>query len=287
MKRAGALLLAASLLLGAGELRADDEQRASRLFHEGAAAYSSGRLAEAAEAFEGAFELSPRGATIYNAGLAWLEAGRRLRAARAFERALSAGDLVDPQRADAAHRLSVLERVLGRVRIETPGRVSIGPVTNLETPATIWLEPGTYPAELSDGERRLRKSVSVAAGELESLRFEALRAEPRPIERDQPPAESSSSRRAWAFVALGAAAAATGAAIVIGSEGLEARDRFEASGRKNAEDREQAVALRLWANVAWGVALVGAGTGAYLLFSPEPAATTGMLPTGVKLSGRF
>jgi tetratricopeptide (TPR) repeat protein len=283
-----ALLAALSLSLGAHELRADDEERASRLFQRGAAEYSSGRLVEAAEAFEAAFELSPRGATIYNAGLAWLEVGRRVQAALAFERALAAGDMIDPQLADATHRLSVLRRVLGRVRVEAPsGRVSIGSVKQALVPITVWLEPGTHRAELSTGDSLRHQSVKVGAGELQTLRFASEPAEPGPRVPDASAPASSSSRKPWGFVALGAAAAAAGAAIVIGSEGIEARDRFEGSRRQDADARDRAVTLRVWANVAWGVALIGAGTGAYLLLSPEPAATAGVLPRGVVLSGEF
>ncbi len=120
------------------------------------------------------------------------------------------------------------------------------------------------------------------------LRFSAEpRPTQRPVEPEEPQETESNARTHWGFVALGVAAAATGAAIILGSEGLEARDRFEESGRRNSDERDNAVSLRLWTNVAWGVALVGAGTGAYLLLSDSEPTAAAAIPGGVVVSGRF
>jgi hypothetical protein len=97
-------------------------------------------------------------------------------------------------------------------------------------------------------------------------------AQPQPVRsrdsrQDLRRREASHTQRTWGFVALGAGAVLAGTAIFLGTRTLAARDDYNASGLHDVDAHDRAVSLRLWTNVAWGGAALGAGTGVVLLLT--------------------
>ncbi len=273
------------------------EERASTLFQTGSDAYARGEYRAAAQAFEAAFRLVPRGQAAYNAGIAWQEAKARDRAANALARALAAGDLDATQAQDAKQRLDALAPGLGRLKVRAAaGRVSVGPVEGEPAPLEVYLEPGSQRVQLErpDGST-LQHSVSIDAGRTSELDFAETtppRREPSPAPRPVEPETSGTSQRTWGFVAVGTGVVASGAAVWLGVRALHARDDYENGGSTDQALRDRAASLRLWTNVAWGTAIVAGGVGLTLILTSkpgtsQPSSALELGPGAVRVTTRF
>lgn len=306
----------------------DATEQAARTFRTGAGAYARGDFAAAARAFEAAYRMAPRGAAVYNAGLAWEGAGDPAHAADDYAATVGALDARPEQRADASSRLRALEARLSRLVVTGPpdAHVSVDGAPDAPLPIGVHLAPGRHAlrATYANGRGESRAFEADAGGEVEvrvgepseppsastapappappppaSTARAARRSseEPAPAARRPPRAErpaddpGAATRRSLAWVALGGAVVASGAAILFYEDGLAARNRFTSGGSADTDLHDQAANLRTLSQVAWGVA--GAlGASAFVLFLSSSTAspvTTALRvgPRGLDLRIRF
>lgn len=269
-------------------------QRASEHFQRGKRAFDAGRYADAAEAFERAFQTVPDGGTAFNAAVAWESAGERARAADAYVLALEGGGLDASRTADAARALEAIEKQLPRVTVRTssPARVTLAYRTGA-APLVVHPKPGKYEAvvELSNGTRQTRE-IEVAGMPL-VIQVDAPAAAPPPPARtvakiEQRHEDAGLASRVVGFVSLGLGAGLGAAAIGLGTKALDARDAFDASGRTDADARDEAVTLRTLTNVAWGLAGAFTITGVVLVATSytqeDVPATAGLCVGPARLS---
>lgn len=295
--KARALLLTMALCSTAAAV--DDERTAEEFFTAAATAYHRGEFRAAAEAFESAHAHAPRAATILNAGRAWDEAREPARAATAYRSALQLGGLGPDDATHAKSRLDALEPQLARLRLSGPAgsMVSADAFGKIALPATVYVLPGEHELRvlLADGTTHSRR-VGVKTGEHAfSLAPPPATPPPKPPKATPPPPRDTgtSAQVVWGWIGIGAGTAAAGAAILLGVEALDARDRYDASDHRDAQARDDAESLRLWTNVAWAGAAVLAGTGVTLVLTSSPTAATSsgqalrVGPGAVSWSGRF
>lgn len=282
--------LALSIATGASAQDARDSAR--QKFVEATAAHARGDYREAAKLFEEAHRLAPAAGAEFNAGIAWDQAGELPRAADAYETALEMGGLTEDEAEQAQTRLTALKKVLGVIRVDQPigATVTIAHLENVPVPARVHVKPGRYELKASMGARTTTTNVEVSAEQVQSIKLEGLEpaagaaaaspppsgpptsAQPQPARshdsrQDLRRRAASHTQRTWGFVALGAGAVLAGTAIFLGTRTLAARNEFNNSGLHDVDARDRAVSLRLWTNVAWGGAALGAGTGAVLLLT--------------------
>jgi tetratricopeptide (TPR) repeat protein len=275
---AAAALLAAALVTGALWLspRAAlaDESEAAALFQEAEAAFGRGDYRASAVAFEAAFAADPRGAALYNAGRAWEAAKEPERAATSYARALGFPDLDARQRESADRRMSELGQGLLRVEVSGPpgSVIDAGPSKGAKLPIVVFLAPGErheIRALYRNGAEEKRTLQGEAGRRLEVRFAEPITAPP--TKRAPPPLARSEPTNGPFVVAgavgLGAAAVAGGAAVALGVLTLDARDEFDASGRRDAELQDRAVTLRTATNAAWIAAGALAATGSVILIA--------------------
>ncbi|AKU97931.1 hypothetical protein AKJ09_04595 [Labilithrix luteola] len=275
-----------------GRAAAEGERSPATLFDEARAAFAQKDFVTAARKFEDAYREAPRGQSIYNAALSWDPASEPARAADDYALALEDPSLPSSAQTRARERLASLERSLLTLRVDaaTPASVSVAHAEGRQLPATVHLPRGRHElvVHFADG-RLVRQEIEAGAGEHVSIRVTPpatpAAAAPEPPPRTapspaEPPKANGSAGRTLGFVALGTSVAAAGGALVLGSLGLDARDRFEDSRRLDDDARSQAVGLRTWANVAWGAAAVCAVTGGVLLLTalrpPSPKIALGV-----------
>ncbi|NUO53296.1 MAG: tetratricopeptide repeat protein [Polyangiaceae bacterium] len=264
-------------------------QQASEHFQRGKRAFDAGRYADAAEAFERAYQTVPDAGTAFNAAVAWENAPELARAGDAYVLALEGGGLDASRAADATRALEAIEKQLPRVTLRTssPARVTLAYRTG-DAPLVVHPKPGTYEAvvEFPNGTRQTRE-IEVARMPL-VIHVDAPAAVPPPRARTVARPEEGSedvglASRVIGFVSLGVGASLGGAAIGLGTKALDARDAFDASGRTDADARDEAVTLRTVTNVAWGLAGAFTITGVVLVatsYTQDDVPTTAGLCVG-------
>jgi tetratricopeptide (TPR) repeat protein len=278
------VFIAFAQLLTAGVACADDQELAAKeKFGEGMTAHARGDYVTAAALFEAAYRLLPAAGAKFNAGIAWDQAGEFPRAADAYETALEMGGLTEEEARQADERLGALKKLLGTVSIDAP----VGAIATVEhqsgpVPLRVHLEPGLREirAELQGATSLTR--VEVRAGEVQHVALRLSSREPpkpppalaAPLPARHPaPDQSHQERegprdRTWGWIALASGVALGGVAAFLGTQTLDARSEWDASGHRDLGKRDKAVALRTWTNVGWGGALVAGGIGATLLIAP-------------------
>jgi hypothetical protein len=273
----------AALLVAAPAVANDRLEEASIWFRKGEWAFRHGDPLEAASAFDKAHQLVPHGATVYNAALAWEAAGQPQRAAQALDEALQRGGLSAVQEHDARTRLLKLTPTLGQVVLDAPAgsAITMGHVRGAQPPVKVFLTPGTYAIHvvLDDG-TTMDRSMDVVIGQ-QHLDLHAARSTPA-VAREA----GSPTGRTLGWVAIGGAGVASGVAVYLGLEALEARDTFNDSGHTDADAHDRAASMRLWTNVAWAVAGASAATGVVLLLgSDEPEEASSRSEVRVSANG--
>lgn len=294
-----ALALSMSTLVFSASARADEATRvADDLFNAASAAYQRGDYSAAARAFEEAGRRAPRPETSYNAGIAWEAAGDALRAANAFRAALALGPLPDALAADARERHARLAAQFAELHVVGPpeATIEIRGLFHEHPPLVTYVPPGAYQLELERvGGERERRALTLAAGELSEVHFEAPpvhRPEPRPI-RQSPPASPKSveSVSVVGLIVLGSAGLATGAGVALGLRGLSARDRFDRSGHRDADARAEAISMRTAADLSFAGALALGAIGVVLLVKhhaePPSSAWLSISPAALSFAGNF
>jgi len=307
VRRAWVLVAAAVLVLvgcsaPATALAAPTEQdltHASEHFQRGKAAFADKRYREAASAFGQAFQIVPDAGTAFNAALAWESAKDPARAADAYVQAIETGGLDGPRSADAKRALAEIEAELSRVVVRTtaPARVTIA-YRDEPAPLIVHLAPGGYAvvATFADGSRASRTIDVERAPIVVNLTPPVTQTGSPVVPPPVKPGESSDPgaiRRVIGVVSLGLGAAGGATAIALGVLGMDARDEFDATGRREQALHDDAIALRIGTNVAWGIAGAFTVTGIVLVATSfggeEPPATAALRvgPTRLALCGSF
>ncbi|MEZ4222389.1 MAG: hypothetical protein R3B13_15735 [Polyangiaceae bacterium] len=280
-RRAVAFLLVTALTRAA----AGGEESAA-LFERANRAVERQSFREAAELFERAHRLEPHPAALFNAAAAWDQAAEPARAADAYETALALQGLAAEQAAYARERLSVLKKSLGYLRLPGPigASVSVAHLKDVALPTTLHLRPGNYSVEFRfESNQSVHRELRVLAGESKTLSVErppppaattpaptpAPRREPKPTVSSDASAPGSSNRALWGWVGVGAAGALAATSVVLGVQTMNSIDDFEASGRRDLDERDRAVSLRTWTNVAAGGAIIVGAAGIYMLLTTD------------------
>lgn len=282
-------MLAAALLALAAPARAEDLERAEALDRQARAAYAGRRYAEAARLFAASDEAAPRAETRVNAARAWEHARDLPRAAAALAAALALPSADAEATRVARERLAQIEAEVGRVRVESPagGRVSAGAAEGVPIPATLHVAPGEVTVSVQTPEgRTLERRVRVQAGEIANVVLLDPPALPAPLPAPPAPDAQPGGRPSYtpAIVSFAGAGVAAGAAAFLGVQMLDRLDAFEATGRTDQGLHDEAVALRVGTNVAWGLTAVGAGLGLYFVLRPPRASGPASAPASPALS---
>lgn len=260
-----ALVLATAIATTAHAAPADAKQRAAQSFAAGKTAFAHGDFAAAGAAFEQAALYVPHPAALLDAAEAWALAGDRVRAAQLCDRVLAMAPLEARFRAAADEQLARLAPHVATVRVRTAPGARITVDGRDEAGGPIRLAPGGHVLEAAGPEpgRRRSEAIELAAGEMREIDLVALAPEPA-----RPPRTQQASPPLATWVAFGAAAAASGVAVVYGIRTIDAKDAFDAS--PTFETRDDFVRERAITNVAIGVAAVSVIAGGVLwLFAPR------------------
>ena len=314
-----ALSMALSMTVLLGERRAQAVgTQASEFFRAGEASYARGDFPAAARSFEEAHRRAPHAATLYNAALAWEWAQQIARAADGYESALRMEGLGARQKRDALGRLQALEKRLGHIRVLAPvggGKVTVAHLELGDIPLVVHVLPGTHEVRLTRDSGRVEKTtVNVAQGQSLIVQFAPAPAPPTAAAPNPAPTPIPATSRAlnaepeasvrspgnlrlWGWAVLGGAVVGLGGtAVYLGTEALQARDRYNDSGRTDLSAYDRASTLRTWTNVLWvGTALVAATGGVLVLTASRSGgdgaridnAAIALTPTGASLIASF
>jgi hypothetical protein len=288
----GFLILCVTVLVARPSVAETQEQQAAALEKEGRDAFSAGEFAAAAGKFDSANRLAPHAQLRFNAALAWERAREPARAADAYEGALRQGGLDAQREKRAEAALGGLKETLGYVKVPRPvsGTLTVAHLNHAPIPAQFHLSPGRYELAIegADG-AKTSKTVVVKAGEVVSVdvQMESVEpgaaiprrvAEPSTPGDEPPPVDdtptSSSSKKTWGWIAIGAGVVSGGVATYFGTQTTKAKSDYEDSGFTDADARDRGVRNRLITNVALGGALVGVGVGSYLLLTSGSKSST-------------
>lgn len=258
-----------------GAPASDSDARARELFKQGDRAYAEGRYEEALQKFEEAHRLSGRPLLLFNIGNALERLGRLDEAADKLEQYISYAERAE---------VDVLAKRVENLRRRAEAKKKLEEERDARGP------------------ERAAEQKPEREGEVEARPKRA----PETPARDQKPEESNT----LGWVLLGAGGVALGAGAAFGFMALGARKDADAACKdqggqrlcnasaKDAIDRDARYSL--FADIGFGVGVIAAGAGAYLLFSSpggseqaKPAATRGVAlgarPGGgeVRLVGQF
>jgi tetratricopeptide (TPR) repeat protein len=272
-RRSSSPALLAALLLalsGAGAHAADKPSRAAarRHFERGTALYQEARYAEAAAAFEAAYQAVANGVVLYNVGQCYEKLGDLPRAIGAYRDYLREV----PGAEDRAAVETLVANLEARWEAQRRPRVSVASVpsgallsvdgeTHGPTPWTGPLAVGTHQLELvHEGYLPLQRGIEVRAGEPLTLE---LALSPAAVSARPP------GQRLWTWVALGAAGAAAATGVTMGLLAGNDSRALLGSPHERAEAtalRESALGKARAANIFYGVAGAAALAGGALFF---------------------
>jgi len=259
---------------------------AKKQFIAGTKAFSSGKFAEAAQAFEAAAALKPNAVALYTAALAWEQASQSERAADDYGRALAmaGGGLNAQQTTTAKDRLAALEKVLGTVDVVGPSgdNVQLDQFTTVPVPARLHGTGGTHTLTIfASGKSPEKREVLLEGGQAQKLDVTPAPATPVKKEETLPPApkevvvEKSVSHisimkaAGWASIGVGATTAL--AAILLGISAEDAGDAYNAA--PSHAGYVHANALADWTTGAWVTAGIFLAAGVTLVLIPEKSSS--------------
>jgi tetratricopeptide (TPR) repeat protein len=253
----------------AGQATATEEQEARTLFERGVEALGQERFADALRAFQAAYRLDPRPMLLYNIGLCQRELGDPVAARATLVRYLEQAGPEGPADLGEAARevLAGLDALLGTIAVDVDQAGARVFVDGAEAgvaplPEPLRVAPGahTITAQLA-GFESAEQTVTVGAGESLAAAL-TLRPSPPPLPLPAPD-DGGVPSSGWFWASVGIGGAATVAAIVTGSLGLQARSDFLDGGSVDLELHDRIVTLGLTTDVLIGVA--GAGAAAALI----------------------
>ena len=253
---------------------------AKKQFVAGTKAFSNGKFAEAATAFEAAAALKPNAVALYTAALAWEQASQSERAADDYGRAieLPGGNLTAQQESTAKERLAALEKVLGTLAVTGPdgSKVQLDQFTETTVPVRLHGTGGTHSLAVKlPGKPPEKREVLLDGGQTQKL---DLAPAPVVVHHDETPAppkevvvEKSVSHfspiKAIGFTAIGVGATSAIAALILGISAQDAGDAYKRAPTHDAY--VHANALADWCTGAWITAGVMVAAGVTLVLLPE------------------
>ena len=250
-----------------------DKAAARGYFVAGQKAFAKESYAQAARAFERAFDEEPHPAPLVNAADAWQRAGEFAKSARLCEKILALEGASEEDRQEATERLANLSEKIGTIEFkgQLGGAIVIGGET-FDSGKRFYVLPGLHTLRLADKKDGRVVEVEVLAGQRRTINVEDLEAkkvEPEDKVEKPPisakPAEGGAGLSAPTWIAYGAALAGAGAAVYFGLQVNDAEQAFDEN--PNREDFDRFNRNKLLTNVSLGVAVVGAGLGTYFLIS--------------------
>jgi hypothetical protein len=160
-------LLASRAALAAPPVEGD--RTAARHFADGQKAFAAGDYPHAGDEFEAAYRDRPHHAPLWNAARSWQRAGEEVRAANLFARYLREAPADAPDRDQASASLRALTARLGRIEPHAAGVDALRLDGKIVDAPVVYVAPGEHVAEGDDGGARVRKVVTVRAGEQVSV----------------------------------------------------------------------------------------------------------------------
>jgi hypothetical protein len=238
------------------------DRTAARHFADGQKAFAAGDYPHAADEFEAAYRDKPHHAPLWNAARSWQRAGEEVRAANLYARYLREAPPDAPDRDQATIALRALTSRLGRIephaagvdRLRLDGRDVDAPV--------VYVAPGEHVAEGDDHGTRVRKVVTVRAGDQVSV---TVAPEPKPSQviGPRPPSDERAAEPVrkplppFVPVASGVLTAiAGGFTVASGLDTVSKRDAF--LGDKTQDRLDSAFSSQSRTNVLLGTT-VGLG----------------------------
>jgi hypothetical protein len=255
---------------------------AKKQFVAGSKAFSNGKFAEAATAFEAAAALKPNAVALYTAALAWEQASQSERAADDYGRAveLTGGGLTAQQESTAKERLSALEKVLGTLAVSGPEgtKVQLDQFTETVVPVRLHGTGGTHSLGVKlPGKASEKREVLLDGGQTQKLDVSPAPVVVHHDDNNPPPPKQEvvveknvshfSALKAVGFTAIGVGATSAIAALILG---ISAQDAGDAYKRAPTHDLYvHANALADWCTGAWITAGVLVAAGVTLVLIPE------------------
>ncbi len=264
---------------------------AKKQFVAGTKAFSNGKFAEAATAFEAAAALKPNAVALYTAALAWEQASQSERAADDYGRAveLPAGSLTAQQESTAKERLASLEKVLGTLAVIGPDgtKVQLDQFTETVVPVRLHGTGGTHSLNVKlAGKNGEKREVLLDGGQTQKLDLSPTPTVVKHNDETPPPqtkevvVEKSvshfSALKAIGFTAIGIGGASAIAALILGISAQDAGDAYKRA--PNHDAYVHANALADWCTGAWITAGVMVAAGVTLVLIPEKSGDAAAKP---------
>jgi tetratricopeptide (TPR) repeat protein len=311
-----AAVMVLAFFAAAGSARADDTEKAVRLFSEGRALLEQKNVQGAYEKFSEAERLAPKGAGILiNLALCEEQLGKPASAYEHFERAVAVLDAADDRRTFAADHASALRARIAMLTIvlapTAPRSVEVRrdgrplPTSGLGRPEAV--EPGVHVIDVhAAGRSDRRVEVTLRAGEATSVQADAgeVAAVPgtdasagAPSQANAPTpasdvqsAPSTSTRTALTLGLGGIALAGLGVGAYFEASGWSKRAGLDACNGSCAQDSiDDARRTMLVGDVFLGASAVLAAATAYLYFTRPGSGSSsslGTLPVAVSVGPR-
>jgi hypothetical protein len=274
MRRRGpALLLVLAAVLLSCHAAADDARDLSRAaFRRGVADAQRGDYAAARDAFVEAYRLFPHPSILLNLGIARWRAGDMALAEGDLARFLSDdGGASAEEIASARAALAAVRARLGTLRLHVAPAPAIARLDGAPLPIAagravdVRVAVGSHVLDVeAAGYRAVSRTVVVAAGQVEAL--DVTLAPVTSASAEQAPPASDGEPGAWGLVAAAGVAASIG--TYAGVRALSFASAYDTAGSGRFQDpaaRSAGITLRTTADVAFSIALVAGGIGAYLL----------------------
>jgi hypothetical protein len=293
---AAATLLALVVVIAARAARADDTERATRLFTEGRALLDRNDVEGAYARFNEAATLAPRGAGILiNLALCEERLGRPVAAYEHYQRAASVLEPSDDRRPFALDHAKALRPKVALLRITASGAPSglqvvrddrtLGPDDIGQEEA---VDPGPHTVDVqSPGRAPRRYAVTLGAGDARTLAVAPGDAAvgTSPAEPEGAPAADAEERRSPArsngraaamYVVGGVAVAMLVPGIIFEISGFSKRSDLDSCKGSCSQDQvDSAKSTMLTGDVFLAVGLIAAGTATYLWVT-RPGAPNGV-----------
>ena len=248
----------------------DSDRTAARHFTDGQKAFAAGDYPHAADEFEAAYRDKPHHAPLWNAARSWQRAGDEIRAANLYARYLREAPADAPDRDQANAALRALTVRLGRIEPHAAGVEKLRlDGKNVDAPV-VYVAPGEHVADGDDKGSRVRKVVTVRAGEQVSVTI-TPDVKPSPAfgpPVSPPPGPPASQKPLAPFVPV------VGGVLTLVASGLTIASGFDTVSKRDAflDDKTQgrlddAFSSQTRTNVLLGTSIaLGVVTGVIALF---------------------